>query len=119
MTDSSGVTRVNVCPLPRGASLNTSLPIPFLRSLMLRTCERVSSRWDDENTFVISIREENFELVSQLSPQRCNLFSNVSVFNGFGLADSNSCFDAAKVTVNLIGDAIFFLSDNKVLTFGS
>ena len=42
-TDSSSVTRVKVCPLPREASLNTGSPIPFLRSLMLRTCERVSS----------------------------------------------------------------------------
>ena len=55
----------------------------------------------------------------QLCPQGCKLFSNFSVFNGFRLADSTSCFDAAKGTVNLIGDAILFISDNKVLTFGS
>ena len=71
-------------------------------------------RWDDECTFVISIREENFELVDQLSPQRCKLLSNHSVFNGFGLADSNSCFDAARGTVNLKGDAILSKSDNSL-----
>ena len=42
-TQKSGATRVNNCPLPRGASLSTSFPTPFLRSLMLRTCERASS----------------------------------------------------------------------------
>ena len=31
-THSSRATKANVCPLPREASLNTGLPIPFLRS---------------------------------------------------------------------------------------
>ena len=35
--------RSNVCPLPSGANLKTSFPIPFLLSLMLRICERASS----------------------------------------------------------------------------
>ena len=36
-------TSAHVCPFPRGASLNTGFSIPFLRSLKLRTCERVLS----------------------------------------------------------------------------
>ena len=42
-TDKSDETRVNNSPLPKEACLNTGFPIPFLRSLMLRTCARVSS----------------------------------------------------------------------------
>ena len=106
-TDSSGVTRVNVCPLPSEASLNTGFPTPFLRSLMLRTRERASSAGADECTFVISIREENFKFVSQFSPQRRKLFSNLSVFKWFGLADND------------IWVSIILISSNKVLTFGS
>ena len=42
-THRSGAKSVNNCPLPKGASLNTGFPTPFLRSLMLRTCERALS----------------------------------------------------------------------------
>ena len=38
----SGETRANVCLLPRRGSLNAGFATPFLRSLMLRTCERAS-----------------------------------------------------------------------------
>ena len=39
----SGAVRANTYPFPKGASLNTRFCTPFLRSLMLRTCERTSS----------------------------------------------------------------------------
>ena len=35
--------QVNNCPFPKGASLNTGFPMPFLRLLKLRICERASS----------------------------------------------------------------------------
>ena len=56
-------------------------------------------RWDDEYTFVISIGKRISSWSANSPSQRCKLFSNLSVFNGFGLADSNSCCDA-EGTVN-------------------
>ena len=42
-THRSGATRANNCPHPKEGILNTGFPMPFRRSLMLRTCERASS----------------------------------------------------------------------------
>ena len=42
-TESSGVIKAKVGPHPSGANLKTGFQIPFLRSLLLWTCERASS----------------------------------------------------------------------------
>ena len=57
--------------------------------------------------------KENFELVSQFSPQRRKLFFQ-SLGLQFELADNAICIGAAEGTVNCIKDTIIFISNNSL-----
>ena len=85
---------------------------------MLRTCER-ALRAGMMNAPSSSPSGKRSLCWPENSPQKRNWFSNLSFFNCLRLADNDSWFDVVKGTVNLMRDAIFFTSDNKILTCGS
>ena len=91
-TDSSSVRGVNVCPFPRGASLNTSFPTPFLPYLMLRTCERVSSA-GMMNAPSSSLLGKKFELVNPVAGEQTDVAFIRFQYGNTGCKAANHLFD--------------------------
>ena len=75
-TRRSGAVRANTCPFPLGASLNTGFHTPFLRSLMLITCERTSSAGTMKTSVSSPSRKRTLSFVAKTLPQGRKLFPN-------------------------------------------
>ena len=115
----SGAVRANTCPFPKRASLNTGYPTPFRRSLLLRTCELTSSARTMKEPLSFPIREKNFKLFDQNSPQGAKRLPISRSSNDLDWRTVILVLLWQSGTVNFIGILSSIYKGHKDLTFGS